>query len=324
MRGTKPTAWVPRCIMAVLLLTPLAGGCSGVKFATPLSVEALRAEPDTVADLGYTNANGVPSLAERMANRKGLKVAIIQVAYAIQGRAQTTITETHGVAMFDGFRVDKITVPKVQVPPKVALASAVDVAKQVERELAAQGFDVIAYKKVAATRAYRRYYGANPPGYSIPDGVFGGFTIAGAHPMGVKKVTGLFDFGQLHLVWPDTEALKAIKTDLGEDTLMLCLKVQTTTMRGDGGSLGVAFTLNVVDPDYVGYGVGGFGHAVTSLDGHTDKRGAPIPGFVTPLPDGRLLVNWMPVIGDLGRIHRSFARGAAQTLRGLAFPSDGG
>jgi hypothetical protein len=306
-----------------LLFAPLAAGCAGVKFATPLSIETLRAQPDTVAELGYTNANGVPSLAERMAERKGLKVAIVQVAYAIQGRAQTTITETHGVALFDGFRVDKITVPEVQVPPKVALAAAVDVAKQVERELAAQGFDVIAYDKVAATPAYRRYYGAYPPGYSIQDGMLGGFTITGARPMGVKDVTSLIDFGQLHLVWPDTEALQAVKADLGEDTLMLCLRVQTETMKGGGGSLKVGFAFNVVDPDYVGYGIGGFGHAVTSLDGHTDKEGVPIPGFVTPLPDGRSLVNWMPVIEDLGRVHRSFARGAAQTLKGLAFPPQG-
>jgi hypothetical protein len=318
MRGTKPAELSYRCVMAVLLLSTLAGGCAGVKLATPLSVEALRAKPDMVAELGYTNANGVPSLAERMADRKGLKVAIIQVAYAIQGRPQTTITETHGVALFDGFRVDKITVSEVQVPPKVALAAAVDVAKQVERELAAQGFDVIAYEKVAATRAYRRHYVGNLPGYSLHDGALGGFTITGARPMGVKKVTSLIDFGQLHLVWPNTEALKAIKADLGEDTLMLCLKVQTSTMRGRGGSLGVGFSLYIVDPDYVGYGVGGFGHAVTILDGHTGG-GTPVPGFVTPLPDGRSLVNWMPVIGDLRRVHRSFARGAARTLWGLAF-----
>jgi hypothetical protein len=292
-------------------------GCAGVKFATPLSIEALRKGP-VIADVGYTNANGVPSLAERVQERPGLKMAIVQVAYAVQGRPELTfITD---VRQFGNVTTWKATTtPEVRVPASFAVAAALHATKAVEKALAEKGFGVIAHDKVAATAAHKKYYGQNPVGYTFTDGMLGGFSVVGAPPMGVKKADGLISFGQLNLVWPDATALTAIKADLGEDTLLLNLRIQSSTMQGSSGMLKVHASLSVNDPDFVGYGVGGFGHAVTSLDAHTDKSGTPVPGFVK-VEGKQWTVQWTPVFQDLGRVHTAFAKGWAAELAKMAHP----
>lgn len=61
---------------------------------------------------------------------------------------------------------------------------------------------------------------------------------------------------------------------------------------------------------------------VTSMDAVTEHGGAPVPGFVKALDDGRLGVHWTPVFEDLGRVHRSFAKGWAGELARMARPAE--
>jgi len=307
-----------KCVTLTLFLaSSLMTSCAGFKSASPLSIPALRDAP-AVADVGYTNGVGVPSLAERFAERKDLKFAIVQVAYGIQGRPVMTFTKD--LQSFGGVTSwTRVTTPEIMLPASVVQAAAVHAAKTVEQQLSAQGFGVIPFEKVAETAAYEKHYGDYPKGYGIRGGMMRGFTICGAYPMGVYKVPTIFAWGNLHQVWPDAQALADIKAELGQDTLMLCLKIETKTMRGGSGNLSASAVLNVADPDYAGYGIGGYGHLVTALDAHTDPNGADVPGFVAR--DGKQwLVNWTPVYKDLARVHKAFAKGMATELKKMAFP----
>lgn len=306
------------CVALALALTLSAmTSCAGVKSATAVSVPALR-DNIVAADVGYTNGMGVPSLAERFADRPDLKLAIVQVAYGVQGRPQMTFTKD--IFQFGNVTSWKtVTTPEIMLPASVAQSAAVHAAETLEKELAAAGFNVIPYQDVAATTAYKQHYGEYPPGYNIKDGMLGGFTIVGASPMRVYEVPTIFAWGNLHQVWPDAQALADIKAELGQDTLMLCLKVESNTMQGGSGNLKVGSVLNVADPDFVGYGIGGYGHLVTALDAHTDRNGADVPGFVKY--DGKHWeVNWTPLYQDLTRVHSSFAKGMAAELKNMAFP----
>jgi hypothetical protein len=291
--------------------------CAGVKMASPVSIVELRQTP-APADVGYTNAQGVPSVQERFAERPKLKVAVVQVAYAVQGRQEMTFKSD--VQQFGNVTTWKeTTTPELQVPTSLALASAADATTKFEEALRAEGFDVIPYQRVAETAAYNKYYGEYPQGYYIGEGMLGGMTVVGAPPMRVKPVKNVIAYGQLNWIWPDTEVLKEIKAELGEDVLLVGLKYQVTTLRGSASSLQVGAGAWVTDPDYVGYGVGGFGHTVTSLDAHTDPNGAEVPGFIK-VDGNEWRVNWTPVFEDLGRVHTAFSQGWAKELSNLRTP----
>jgi len=305
-----------RSLTSLIVLALLLGsGCAGIKSASPVSIEALRAGP-VVADVGYTSGNGVPSLAARMSKRPGLKVAILQMAYAIQGRPEMHFTTD--IWQFGGTTTWKsTTTPEIFMPPSLALACAENAATSLEQELTNQGFDVISHDEVAATAAYAKHYGEWPQGYTIESN---GFTIVGSPPLRVKPITGLISFGQMHHLWPKAQALQEIEAELGGDVLFLCGKVESNTMQGLAGRLKVGAALALMDPDYVGYGIGGFGHWVIALDAHTERSGTPVPEFIEHLDDKQFKVHWTPVYEDLSRVNASFASGWAKTLRELATP----
>jgi hypothetical protein len=311
-------------LIGLVLMTSF--GCAGIKMATPLSVASLRQGPQ-VADVGFTSAQGVPSLAERFAARPGLKVAVAQVAYAVEGRPTQVFKDNYRSNKFVETWTE-VTVPDVLVPPEFAMAAAVDATQRLEQALTQQGFSVIPYQKVAETQAYQNHYGSYPSGYVIDDemilDMLMGWTVVGAPPMRVKKAENLISFGQLHLVWPDTQALTAIKAELGEDVLLLNVRYQAETMQGDRNRSGHFLTgaaVSVVDPEYVGYGIGGFGHSVVTFDATTDRAGEAIPGFIEVVDPGKSFrVNWTPVFEDLARVHGAFSLGFAQALQKLAYP----
>ena len=96
-------------------------------------------------------------------------------------------------------------------------------------------------------------------------------------------------------------------------------------------SLALAFGANVTllhvaapDPDFVGYGIGGYGHMVTSMDALTDRDGARVPGFVEIVDELSWRVDWTPLFQDLGLVHTSFADGWARELARMAWPSTEG
>lgn len=219
-----------------------------------MSIEALRSAP-AAAQVGCTNAVGVPSLLERVADRPGLRLAIVQVAYAVQGRPEMTFVDD--VWSFGGVtRWIETTTRAVEVPTSFVMASAVHATKELEASLVAQGFDVIPHETVAATDAYAKHYGDYPPGYSMENS---GFAVVGAHPMKVKQATSLMGFGQLHLLWPDDEVLSDIEAELGEDLLLLTVRYQISTLRRHSGNLVVSGMVTVNDPDFAGHGIGGYG-----------------------------------------------------------------
>ncbi len=300
------------------LTTAILASCAGVKSATPLSIEELRTQP-LVADVGFTNAFGVPSLTERFAKRKNLRLAILQVAYAVQGRPEQTFVTANRTFGFVTSWTERTT-SQVMVPTSFAKAAAVHFTFELQKALANRGFDVIPHKQVAATKAYKKHYGRWPMGYTMESS---GFVVVGAHPMRVKNATGLMSFGQLHLVWPETAALKEIRSELGEDTLLLCVRVQASTMRGRSAKLSLGAQINVTDPEFVGYGIGGFGHMVTSLDATTERSGVDVPGFLKVISDHHYRVHWTPMFQDIGRVHTAFAKGFARELHQMAFPTTG-
>ncbi|MCB9899400.1 MAG: hypothetical protein H6825_15445 [Planctomycetes bacterium] len=300
---------------ALLFASVLAVGCAGTKAAIPLDVTSLRTHP-TAASVGFDTPVGVPSLPERISERPGLKLAVLQVAYKIEGRPEMTFTSDYW--QFGGHSTwTETTTPEISVPTDLARESAVDLTLKLQSALAAQGFEVVSYEDVAKTAAYAKFYGDYPVGYNLENG----WTVVGAYPMKVKQATNLIDYATLHWVWPDTEALPAIKADLGEDVLFLNLQIQVGTMKGGSAGLDVAASVTVTDPDYVGYGIGGFGHVVLSMNANTGAK-VDVPGFLRR--DGDLwVVNWTPVFEDLVRIHKSFADGFAQQLHEFAHPPAG-
>lgn len=211
------------------------------------------------------------------------------------------------------------TTPEIMLPASLALSAAKNATRSLEKALTEQGFEVIPHEQIAQTKAYEKHYKDYPRGYHIKEGMLGGFTIVGAHPMGVYQIDNIFQWGNLHQVWPDAQALKDIKDELGQDTLMLCLRFEAQAFQGGSSSLKCNSVLNVADPDYAGYGIGGYGHLVTAIDAHTDRLGTEVPGFLAR--DGKQWrVNWTPVFEDLERVHRAFAGGMASEIKRMAFP----
>jgi hypothetical protein len=316
-------------LLAALLT--LTTGCAGFQAATPVSIPALRTATaeSAMAQVGYTNAVGVPSLAARMAERPGLKFAVAQVAYAIQGKPEETFVENVQSYRAGYTRVttwDETTMPQVVVPAGFAAAAGIDITERIEAALVAEGFGVVPYAEVAATAAYQKHYGEYPVGYVIDTemilDMLQGWTVIGAPPMNVKHATNLIAFGQLNLTWPDAEALAEIGAELGEDVLLLNVVIKAETLAGGKqrkAKLSVGGSLNVNDPKFVGYGIGGFGHAVTALDALTERIGVDVPGFVEPT-DGGYRVHWTPLFQDLARVHAAFANGYAAELKRMAYP----
>jgi len=301
--------------LAALPLGALLFSCAGVQSATPISIESLRTNP-TPAQMGFTNANGVPSLADRMQDREGLKLAIFQVAYSVEGRPEMTFKDNvRGV--IPGMRTwDTVTTTELVVPASLALASSAHLTSAIETALVDEGFSVVPHTDIAATEAYAKYYREYPYGYNLENG----WTVVGSPPMRVKEANSLFAFGTLDRVWPDKEALQEIEAELGKDVLCLCVRVQVNTMNGRSSNLAMSMSVGVSDPDYVGYGIGGFGHMVTQIDGLTEREGATVPGFIEPLDGGRMKVQWTALFSDLERVHTSLAQGLAAELRNMAYP----
>lgn len=303
--------------LPLLALTLLAGAssCAGIRAATPVSIEELRQTP-VAASPGYTMGNGVPALDARFAKRPGLKLAILQMAYIVQGRPQMNFTKD--MWSFGGVTTwESVTTPEVMVPPSLAYACAQNAATELEDALRASGFDVVPASVVQGTDAYARHYGDWGGGYTLDDD---GYTVVAPPPLTVKNVSNIIQFATLQNVWPKTSALEEIKAELGEDVLFLCVRFEANTMQGLSGNLRANAKLNVVDPDFVGYGIGGYGHMVVALDALTDRNGAEVPGFIDRIDEDSFRVDWNPVYADFERIHSSFAQGFANTLRDQAFP----
>ena len=312
MKSSNRFAKISTVSILVLGASALSIGCAGIQAAIPLDVAGLRSAPGA-ASVGYTTAVGVPTLPERVAQRPGLKLAILQVAYKIEGRPEMTFTSNHfSIGGYSSWT--ETTTPEIQVPAGFAQRSAVDLTKSLEAALAKQGFEIVPHETVAKTRAYEQYYGSYPVGYNLENG----WTVVGAAPMKVKEATNIIDYATLNWVWPDTKALPAIKAELGEDVLFLNLQVQVGTMQGGSSGFDVVTSVDVNDPDFVGYGIGGFGHAVVNMNANTGPK-TPVPGFLDRDGD-EWTWNWTPVFEDLARVHKAFAAGFAAQLQALAHP----
>jgi hypothetical protein len=281
-----------------------------------LSVPALRSKP-AVADVGFTNSSGVPSLAERVTKRPNLKIAVIQAAYALHGKAEEKFVSnivSVDVGAWTSTSWKETTVPEIAVPVSLAVGASTHVAKALEGALADAGFGVIPYEKVAATQAYQKHYGEWPPGYALNDGV-----IVAAGGMRVKTIDNFIEYGTLNWDWK-SESLQDVRRELGEDTLFVCVTYKTQTLEGLTPHLIVNAQFAVVDPEFVGYGIGGFGHWVTSIDAKTEPAGADVPGFVKRPDDKSFIVNWQPVVDDLRRVHTAFSQGVARALKNMVHP----
>lgn len=291
--------------LCALVLAPSLG-CAGVRMSTSQPMAKLRMDAELQAGdasvVGYTNANGVPSMAERFQERPDLKVAVLQVSYLVQGAPAMTLTEDWNTVNAGYFSVTTwktVTVPEIEVPPHVAYGLSMDSVAVLETALAEAGFDVIPFAEVGKTEAYKKWYGEYPYGYELSEGMFAGFTIVGTPPFRTKPVTSIFNFGTTMHVWPDAEAMQEIAAELGEDVLFLTYRHQLDTYRVEGkqrhGQVGGNASLVVNDPKYAGYGIGGYGHTVTALELRVDN--ADQPDFVENLEDA-FRVRWEPVYVD--------------------------
>ncbi len=318
--------------LTVLLL----GGCMSARLATLRPMDDL-AKPDTMSQTataaGYTDSNGVPTLAERFQKRPGLKVAVLQYAYFVQGDDPVEYSDYIHVdkgSLWNTITTHNTVLPGLTPPYALGVYLALDGEQKLEAALKDAGFDVIPLETVTQTKAYQAAYGDYPPYTTATDDFHSGWCVF-SPALHVKPIEGWKDYAFYHFVWPDTAVLKQIQAELGQDVLFLTVlsqfedherrtemtEVDSSTNRFKKYRTGEfsGYTKVVVnDPQYVGYGIGGFGHIVSTYDMRLTPP-SPRPDFIKNNDDGSFETDWMVLAKDAKLTNTYYAKGIAAVMK---------
>lgn len=147
-----------------------------------------------------------------------------------------------------------------------------------------------------------------------------GWTAFAPQSYTVEPPGGLVAINTSHKVWPETDTIKNIKDELGQDVLFLVVGhrlftheiVETGAGRTRAGKIGSVTMAQVVDPKFVGYGVGGYGHIAVSLDAQVTPEDAP--DFIKGDPSG-FLTDWKKLVPDAEAINAFSAEALAVALK---------
>jgi len=331
-------------IFVLFSVIMLMSGCgTSLRLATQHSMDnmsdsAYRAKAAETG-AGYQEANGLPGLAERFAKRPNLKIAVLQYATTIQGDISRDFADTTYFSMlartYGGhFQTKELKqLDAIEVPGDVGLHLATDGLKKLEAQLKEAGFVVIDSDKVINTKAYKKYYGVYPSVAVVEKGDYditslaAGWTTFAPKGYRVKAPSGVIQIAQAHWVWPDAEALKEIATEMGEDVLFV--NVSTVFSNHEIGGKGQTrsrhgiFNSNakaaVVDPEFVGAGIGGFGHMVVGVDAGMNP---PVSrqGFLKEIETaghGEFVVDWNMLVRDSEYANDYYAQAFANALKEL-------
>ena len=324
-------------------LVAIMSGCgTSLRMAKTQSIDAMK-DPAFRTEAartsaGYQESNGVPSVATRFASRPKLKVAVLQYAATIQGdvsRDFKDLTDFSAMAATYGGKYATYELKKldaIEVPGQVGLHVATDGLKQLEAQLRQAGFEVIDSDKVVNTTAYKKYYGNYPQVATVEKGNYditslaAGWSTYAPFNHHVKPPTGMITIAQHHWLWPETVAIKEIADELNEDVLFVTVSTVFSDHKivGHGqkrsrvGEFNFVGRATVVDPEYVGYGIGGFGHTVAQIDANTTP--AARPDFLKEIESGghgTFVVDWNMLVTDSQNTNDYFAKAFTNALKEL-------
>lgn len=330
--------WVKKVFILAALV--FATGCGSMRFGTAYSLDDIKDPSKRPAAVqkaaGFTPSNGVPNLDERFAKRKPLKLAVLQMSTYVQGdidqkykdiKSFSMLANTYGGTVMTW--TDSV-VPGVEVPPEVGISVANQAMTAFEAELQAKGFEVIPGAKVVATKAYQGAYGAFPPYATVVDNGLGptlaqGWT--GFAPKGflIHPPTGAVEINTAKLS-VDAKVLKELKAELGDDVLFAVgsIRIFNHDIQGKDekdrtrvGKFGSTIGLTLLDPEFVGYGIGGHGHIAGSFD--VKVKDVPRPEFIKRDPAG-FKVDWKSMVDDADVSNKFMSEAIATLLKELAYP----
>lgn len=338
--------------LAAAALVGISGCMGGLRMAHQYDMadahDAQKA-PAIVKDLaGFNPAMGLPTLSERFASRKGLKLAVLQASITIQGEGdkmrEVSFESSRAGNWVHTTREYKL-VKGLKVPPAIGHAVAAMYREALETQLKSQGFHLVPFEAIAATKAYQQAYGALPTYETqVPEKqtgmlmhLFAGWSTFAAPGMKARAPQDLTKVNGAPLFVP-AEALKAIRQELGQDVIFVSAAgtilnhdVQTQTKTADVHQTSARawhdyqrqghFTPNgfvtLFDPDFVGVGPGGVGVMAGTLDA-SFKR-APRPDFIKKAADD-WEVRWADFAGDAEKVYGLMGMAMAATLHEYAFP----